>query len=76
MEPIEQATAAPGEKRNVLREAASWPFVITDGDSVVIEVPSGVKPHQIEALKAALEDELSCRVVVLVGVKVTAVRRG
>lgn len=61
--PVEQATAAPGEKRHVARR----------GDTLVVTTPTLLSPGVADEYKNRLEEETGCKVMLIVGAEVGAV---
>lgn len=77
MEHVEQATAAPGEKRELPQIERIQVVSVEPGDRVIVSLPGSTTREQVEMLRGMLREEFpDNRVMVLVGGIEFSVTRG
>jgi hypothetical protein len=65
--PVEQATAAPGEKRELPPIERVQAMRLEPGDTVIVTVPAHVTAVEIETLKGHMEELFPGHQIIVVG---------
>lgn len=74
-QPVEQATAAPGEMRDLPPLERVQVVEIRPGDTVIATIPQGVGPEQAQQLVGELEARFPNNLVLLVqGTELSVIR--